>query len=118
MKVVKKMCKECPFRRTSAQGYLGNNKAEPFAHNAMLDHSVACHMSMRQELPREEWERLEREAPRCRGALTMMRNTCKLPRDPEMSALVKTVEPDRVNVFSQVAEFIQYHSPLTKSRKV
>jgi len=108
MKVCDKVCKECPFRRKSAQGYLGKNNPHDFLRAAMSDESVACHLKVNQELKREEWLEAESQAPRCRGALTMMNNQCKLPHDPMMAGLVSTVGKDK-NVFTWSQEFIDYH---------
>lgn len=109
-KVRTKICRECPFQRKSLPGWLGSNDPETFAAIAMSDSSIACHTSMDQTLPRSKWLEKEAEAPRCRGALTMMKNKCQVPRDPKMAELVRLVPADRVSVFSNQIEFINYHN--------
>ena len=109
MTVRKDICGECPFRRKGWQGWMGKNTPTAFATAAMTDVSVACHLQVEQTLARPAWEKAEMNAPRCRGALTMMRNQCKIPRDLKMAELVRTVEADRDAVFSHSIEFIAHH---------
>jgi hypothetical protein len=109
MKIRDQICDDCPFRRNAPPGWLGANKPEEFVVEALSDRSTACHMMVDQYLPRRQWEQAEIKAPRCRGAITLMRNTCKSPRDPEMRDLTKTVPADRENVFSNSKEFVDHH---------
>ena len=103
------ICGECPFLRESAKGWLGSNEPEAFALNVLTDRSLACHTMMDQSLDLPEWESVEQQTPRCRGAVTLMRNTCKLPRDPDMAALVRTVPADHANIFSSPKQFVEHH---------
>lgn len=109
MKVQPVACTECPFRRNSAQGWLGNNDPETFTMQALRDESLGCHSTFNQELKREDWVKAEAKAPRCFGAMTLMRNECKLPRDYEMMALAKTIPQNFKDFFSNRLEFISYH---------
>jgi hypothetical protein len=109
MKVRDTICNECPFRRCAAAGWLGSNTPQDFVQLALDDESVACHLMVDQTLPRAKWEKAEESTVRCRGALTLTRNSAKLPRDREMAILVKSVPADRDAVFSNSREFIQHH---------
>lgn len=100
-------CDQCPWRRASAPGWLGANTPEGFASAISREVRMPCHTLVDYE--REGWEWRQRKAPLCRGALIMMRNTCKLPLDPEIKAALKSVEPDRERVFATVQEFIAHH---------
>ncbi|KZY05242.1 hypothetical protein A3728_18445 [Sulfitobacter sp. HI0040] len=46
----------------------------------------------------------------CRGYLTMLRNECKRPRNPELAVLVEQVVPDRDAVFANRNEFMLHHN--------
>ena len=109
-KVRAEICGECPFRREGMAGWLGANKPEEFVVNALTDVSLACHMMVNQEQKKIDFLKAEAEAPRCRGALTLMRNVAKLPRNAKMMALVKTVPADRERVFSSSKEFVEFHN--------
>jgi len=113
MKVRESICGECPFRREGWAGWLGSNKPEDFAEVAMSETSLACHMQVNQELPRPDWEAAETAAPRCRGALIMLKNKCMLPRNPALAALVKTLTVDHQTVFSNQNQFIDHHNAAT-----
>ena len=89
-----KPCKECPFRRKSLSGYLGNNEPREFAIAANHDGNFPCHMTMGKK----------REA-QCAGRATMWANQCKSSRDSS----VPDLEPDKDNVFSHIGEFNKYH---------
>lgn len=106
-----KLCKECPFRRASAQGYLGECLGDPWeflrAHFIEGEVPLPCHMTVDWQHPNAQ--KRAKTAPMCRGFVTFMRNTCKLPRDPEIAALVREVEPDRDTVFASLNEFLLHH---------
>lgn len=110
MTVRQTICGECPFRRKAAPGWLGANAPEEFAEMAVSDNSIGCHTQVNQSLPKGEWQVAEANAPRCRGAMTMMRNMCKLPRHPATAALQRTVPADRDEVFSHPSEFVEFHN--------
>jgi hypothetical protein len=109
MKAKRAACKECPFRREAPPGWLGSNTPENFVANALTDASLACHTSMDQNLKGRAWKKAEAEAPRCFGALTLMRNEVKIPRDPAAAKVVAKIPRDPVKFFSNRAEFIAHH---------
>jgi hypothetical protein len=100
----KKPCKECPFRRKSAPGWLGRDTPEGFITTAMADHPMPCHLEVDYE--QKDWRTQAASAPLCAGALIFFANTCKLSRDPERPRL----KPDRANVFNNPREFIEHHA--------
>lgn len=89
-----KPCKECPFRRVSPKGWLGDNDPRHFAINANHDGNFPCHMTMEKN---QEFQ--------CAGRATMWANQCKTSRDDS----VPDLKPDRENVFSHIGEFNKHH---------
>jgi hypothetical protein len=110
MRVRETICRECPFRQTATQGWLGTNEPKEFARAALSDHSVPCHMTINYDETDGDklFEQMVR-SPRCRGAVIMMRNERKLPRDPAAAAAVKDIQEDTKTVFSNRLQFIDYH---------
>ena len=74
---MKQPCKQCPYRKDSAPGYLGeaSGKPEVFLKQLELDNVHPCHIMV-------DWENGTVEdyvkAPVCTGALQFMNNSCKL----------------------------------------
>lgn len=104
-----KPCKECPFRRESAPGYLGHNTLDDFAMLAMSERHTPCHMTVNYRDP--AWEFKQDKAPQCVGRATMWANTCKMPRDPQLLRAA----PDKTVVFSSLAEFTAHHGELART---
>lgn len=105
--VRKKMCNDCPWRRESMAGWLGNEAPEPFVARAHSEQAYPCHVEVDYTDP--EWEatlELDDTGPhQCAGLAVFRSNVGKLPRDPE----VQVLPSDRENVFSSNAEFINHH---------
>lgn len=107
----KEPCKECPFLRGSAPGYLGASTPEEFMQQVRTEHSMPCHMTVDYE--DAGWqEQLETTAKRCRGSLVFLKNNCKLPREPDYSAAVQETTANRTAVFSNAQEFLEHHTSL------
>ncbi len=102
------VCPQCPFRRKSPPGYLGNNHAAPFLNAALTDEGIGCHMLIDQTLPRQQWIEAEAAAPRCRGAMIMCNNQFKEPRSKEAQREFRKVERDPA-IFQWNEEFIYHH---------
>lgn len=106
-----KECKECPFRRASAPGFLGSSSGDPWdfaAQHVYGDVYLPCHL-------RVNWEKSDAqeralEAPVCRGFMTMMKNAGQMPRNPEMAALYSQMPPDPETFFASYKEFHEHHS--------
>ena len=102
-------CKECPFRRASAPGWLGASTPEGFLSSTLAEFHMPCHMAIDYEDPDWEEEQLP-DAPLCAGSLIFLKNTCKVPRDPLLVAARGQVDADRVNVFGFGPEFLEHHN--------
>lgn len=100
-------CKACPFRRSSAAGWLGGATPESFIVQISMDYPLPCHPTISYDEPRwlEKWE-AQRTGKICAGSLVMAANMCKKPRDPTFPRL----PPDRKLVFATHLEFIRHHS--------
>lgn len=98
-------CSDCPFRRASMPGWLGEHTLKGFVGRVLSDQPMECHQTVDYSDP--DWiEQLRRgEVSYCAGALTFFANTCKLSRDPERPRK----DPDHESVFSSITEFIAHH---------
>ncbi len=109
----KAACRECPFKRSSAAGWLGAASFDPDPGGSFLDpHWIAemalpCHMQVQWSAPDNQEQ--AKTAPLCFGFLTMMKNAGKLPRNPELAAAVVVMErnPD---YFTFPHEFKAHHN--------
>lgn len=105
----RKPCKECPFKRDSVKGYLGQAESPdqfigPHWHGT--EH-LPCHMLV-------DWESASdsdtlASTMTCEGFAIMCSNSLKLPRNKQDSDYVKTRAPDHKNIFSHVGEFLDHH---------
>jgi hypothetical protein len=112
---MEKPCKECPFRRDSMKGYLGNASYQPEDFLSTIEHApIPCHMTVDWEEDDEETIKDKSWSTPCRGSLRFLNNSLKLPRDPEYANLTRISCKDK-NVFQWKHEFIKHHSkePLT-----
>lgn len=122
-RVCPKPCRECPFRRASWPGYLGADTPEGFVTKTEAGVAMPCHLTVDYEAP--DWDERADAAPLCAGALTYLKNTCKLPyvpppelpvpeflrRDiPQVLDALEDATPDHDTVFSSQAEFIEHHA--------
>lgn len=110
-----KICKECPFRRTSPAGYLGSASGDP--HGFLNPHyhgaeRLPCHMQVDWEGNKKNGKTPE-DAPLCRGLVTMMKQGCKYPENTEVKATMETVEKNS-EIFSWPHEFYEHHSEIGK----
>lgn len=101
-------CAQCPWRRTSAPGYLGASTTLEFLHQAEFAEKMPCHISIDYE--QDDWAEVQLpDAPRCAGHAIYLRNRGKLPTDHGTAQLVKMVSPDRETVFGMHFEFLRHH---------
>ncbi len=54
-------CKECPWRRKSARGWLGADNPQGFLSTTLADTRMPCHMAVNYE--REDWREQAERAP-------------------------------------------------------
>ena len=104
-----KPCRECPFRRKSAPGWLGEASGDPGLFIAAHWHGdvhLPCHMTV-------DWERNGAEKaesqPTCFGFAQMCRNSAKLPINPMDAAAVRALDADHEQIFSHIGQFIEHH---------
>lgn len=103
-------CPECPFRRTSAPGYLGSASYDPDAFinpHWYSDLRLPCHMRVDWEAKNID-EQVE-QAGLCEGFLIMSANSCKLHFNTEVRAAQELVNTDRENFFTWFTEFCEHH---------
>lgn len=113
MSCAKKVCRECPFRRASAPGYLGEASYDPHGFIAPHYHGdvrLPCHMAI-------NWETGKNidDAPICRGFAIFMKNNVKYADNPEVRKAMEEVKVDRESIFGWFNEFITHH---TKKEKI
>lgn len=97
--VCRQMCKQCPFHKESAQGWIGGwGTPEELLSYVNFEQPFTCHKTMN-----TQHERL------CAGALLLMRKTCKRPRDLNLQKAMDSLADlplDNVLGFN----FIKYHT--------
>lgn len=67
---LKEPCKECPFRKTSLKGWLGNLTAQQTYGYVLNEADFACHMTRKKP---------DDKMSRCKGSQIFLINHCKLP---------------------------------------
>lgn len=105
------VCKQCPFRRKSLPGYLGDASYDPHGFLAPHYHGdvrLPCHMKVNWNNKAKTAKHVD-TAPLCRGFVIFMKNNVKGCENEEVREAVKTVKEDRVNIFSWFTEFIDHH---------
>ncbi len=100
---LKEPCRECPFRRESAPGWLGADTPENFIETTLADYEMPCHQTVNYEDP--GWFTELDKAQACAGSLIFFSNICKRSRDPKRPRL----PADRTNVFTNPFEFLKHH---------
>jgi hypothetical protein len=97
-KVTKKQhtspCSDCPWRRDSVQGWLGDMTAQEWRDLAHGEGSADCHTT--KQASGEAWQ--------CAGLAVYRANVCKSVRDPDALRL----PADTKTVFS-FGEFVKHH---------
>lgn len=100
-------CRECPWRRESAPGWLGGHPAKEFVSAVFADEPVACHLTVKEDGAPSNTEAY------CAGALIFARNICKKSRDRGRPELPRNF----VDVFSTPKEFLEHHNDTTPLKK-
>lgn len=93
-------CSECPFRRTSAAGWLGGSSAAAWKSVMDTEGEIQCHMDAKKEKDRKAF---------CAGHMIHMRNSFKVPRDRDYANAVDQYKPNK-EVFRWQHEFIEHHA--------
>lgn len=120
--VCPKVCKACPFRRTSWKGWLGADTPTGFIDKTEAGVAMPCHATVDYEGP--GWKERAAAAPLCRGALVHLANSGKRPfvppaeipvpeflrrEIPQVLEALDGIERDTDTVFTWRHEFIQHH---------
>jgi len=106
----KTACRECPFRRESAPGYLGASSHDPHGYLDQHWHGfvrLPCHMKINWEA--SDTLRQTLSAPLCQGFLILCKNACKLPLNREIALAVVDTEPNQKDIFVNAYQFYQHH---------
>lgn len=110
MKPRKTVCKECPFKRDSCAGYLGemSYKPEEFLNPHWHgEEPLHCHMMV-------DWEAEDRKAALeradlCRGLLIFAKNSCKTFKNRELEKCRQDIDKNTVDIFHWYPEFLNHH---------
>lgn len=95
-------CSECPWRKTSAKGWLGGYPAEQYADAVQENEVPACHN--RDFGPDEE------ETAFCVGALHTAANQCVSLWKSENADVARKVVGKSSDTFSHVRDFYAHHT--------
>lgn len=99
-------CNECPWRTTSAKGWLGASTPLQFLAQAEAEIKMPCHCAI--DYDRPGWKAQVKSAPRCAGHAIYLKNRCKMPNEPGLKAFVSAVETSPL-VFARPDEFVAHH---------
>lgn len=108
---LKKPCNQCPFRKKSLPGWLGDASPEQFMATVMQDHEMPCHSTVDYSDPRWRRSLSTKKVSYCKGSLIFFANICKLSRDRDRP----TAEPSE-DVFRSPQEFLNHHKSLEKKK--
>lgn len=95
-------CRECPFKRNSANGWLGASNPGEFLALADSPQRTPCHMHVNYE--EDGWKEKAAAAPQCVGRSVFLANRGKLAGPQVLKA-----PKDPVNVFARPHEFVAHH---------
>jgi hypothetical protein len=94
---MKKACKECPFLKKSAPGWLGSDTTPmEFRTEALSESGYSCHMTLNK--PKET---------QCIGALAHAKISCKRFSNKELQDAMKDVDTENIMT---VPEFVKHHT--------
>jgi hypothetical protein len=96
-------CKQCPWRRNSAPGWLGASEPGEFLAQSDANIRMPCHVHVDYERP--DWEKQIKTAPQCAGRAVFQANRCQLPAPANLK-----LPPDREAVFQWPHEFVAHHA--------
>lgn len=85
-------CNDCPWRRTSLNGWLGSMTPEEWIRVAHSDSTVECHTAL---------------GAQCAGIAIYRRNVAKYALPPNLR-----LEANRQDVFAMPFEFLDHHKKL------
>lgn len=103
-------CNFCPFRKGSAQGWLGTYTPELILSHIMGETPFPCHITVDYENPnwRETLFTADTKVQACAGFLIMQRKFAKLSRDTLTACHSMRLDRNHPDVMSW-AEFVEHH---------
>ena len=111
--VCKKMCSDCPFSKTSMQGFLANYTVDDFVAYQRASTSFPCHKMMTDgdKSPEETHEAIENgEMKLCRGYVESIIKSCKKPDTEILAKAVEFVREDGMSDNSMaIWDFKKFH---------
>lgn len=108
MKSCKEPCKECPWRKKSAKGWLGGQEPEVFTDIVRSGNFLPCHLTHKEDLSFEEMTG-NKKINHCTGALIAMNNSLMQSRNEDIVKLQEQHGKDE-RVFNRLSDFEKYHS--------
>lgn len=112
--VCKKMCGDCPFSKTSMQGFLADYTIEDFVAYQRTSTSFPCHkmMGSGDMSPEETHNAIEKgEMKLCRGYVESIIKSCKKPDTEILTKAVEFVREDGLSDNSMsIFEFREFHN--------
>lgn len=101
-------CKQCPFRRNSAPGWLGSSEPGEFLALADSELRTPCHLHVDYESA--DWKAAAAAAPQCVGRSVHSANRCK-QHGPD----ILRQPADRDAFFARPHEFVAHHAGVDPS---
>lgn len=101
---LKKPCRECPWLKKSAGGWLGAATPVEFLQTSEAEHRMPCHIHV--DYNQEDWQEKAKAAPQCAGRAIHFANRCKTPKDKSLLVMAA----DREAVFSNPQDFVNHHT--------
>lgn len=93
------MCKECPFAKTSAPGWLGGLWTAPQLHGLIMsEREFPCHLTIG-----------KRKGGRCRGSVVYMAKAFKSPHDLVLKQQVESATGEEMDAVLDVPGFMEHH---------
>jgi hypothetical protein len=96
-------CRQCPWRRNSAPGWLGASEPGEFLAQSDANIRMPCHTHVDYEAA--DWEVQTQRVPQCAGRAIFQANRCQLPAPENLK-----LPADRQNVFQWPHEFVAHHA--------
>lgn len=90
----KKPCNECPFKKESLKGWLGEFSVEETLRTASADQDFLCHVSGRGTIKKQ-----------CAGRMLYATKTAKMFRDPIIEGIRKEVVEANPNFRDEILGF-------------
>lgn len=99
---LKEPCKECPFRKTSLRGWLGDLTAQETHDHVLNEANFACHMTRKK--PNDKMSR-------CKGSQIFLIHHCKSPwKNKPLIAALKQTKKEGHNLDNYLGfDFLKHH---------